>query len=171
MIGFTVNRITGTSLSLTNLVNKVGLAGPTGNYVFVKFDSRFLVSVASVFLFEARAFFQISQLKKCGITRTLACCVSSFQIQPCVFLFGWRFREIFFFFLTPWPDLLFSSRFSLQILFSFLSQLHWIVESSQVKHHLFLCALGWYHSLSLPYSTFFCTFSQVSCIDPWLIWS
>ena len=61
----------------------------------------------------------------------------------------------FFLFLAPWPDLLPSSRFSLQIIFSFLSQPHRIVESIQIKHHLFMCALGWYHSLFLPHSIFF----------------
>ena len=50
----------------------------------------------------------------------------------------------------------FSSSFRSSCSFSdfFLSQPHWIIEKSQVKHHLFLCALGWYHSLSLPHSTF-----------------
>ena len=93
-----------------------------------------------------------------GITGTPACCVLSFQIQPYVSLFRRRFWEIFFLFLAPWQDLLSSLLFSLQILFFFLSQPHGIVESSQVVHRLFLCALGWYHFLSLTYSTFFLYF-------------
>ena len=96
---------------------------------------------------------------------------SAKKIMVSLILLRVFFSDLALRFLAPWPDLLPSSRFSLQSLFSFLSQPHRIVESSQVKHHLFLCALGWYHSHFLPLSTFFCTFSQVRCIYPWLIWS
>ena len=64
--GFTVKRTSETSPPLTNIATiaqKTELIGPTGHSVFVEFNSRFLVSVASVLPFEACALFQISQLK------------------------------------------------------------------------------------------------------------
>ena len=67
--------------------------------MFVKFDSRFLVKVASVFLFEARAFFQISQLKNVASLVLLRAERLLFRFSLAFSCFAEGFERFFSFFL------------------------------------------------------------------------